>query len=215
MTATCTPAARITKSLLGYGVLAGPFYVAVSLAQAFTREGFDLSRHAWSLLANGDLGWIQITNFVLTGLMVIAAAAGLRRALDPGRGRVWAPLLVGAYGLSLVGAGVFTADPAPGFPVGSPATTTMSWHGMLHFAVGGLGFLCLIAACFVLASRFASDGRTGLAWFSRITGVGFLAGFVGIASGSQGPTVLAFVAAVLVVWAWMSTVSVKFYRAAA
>lgn len=215
MSATCTPAARITKSLLGYGVIAGPFYVIVSLAQALTREGFDLSRHAWSLLSNGDLGWIQITNFILTGLMVAAAAVGLRRALNPGRGRVWAPLLVGAYGLSLIGAGIFTADPAPGFPVGTPVTATMSWHSMLHLMVGGVGFLCLIAGCFVLGSRFARDGRSGLAWFSRITGVAFLAGFVGIASGSQGPTVLAFVASVLVVWAWMTTVSVKFYQAAA
>ena len=215
MSTTCTPEARITRSLLGYGVIAGPFYVTVSLVQAFTREGFDLSRHAWSLLSNGDLGWIQITNFVLTGLMVVATAVGLRRALGPGRGRVWAPLLVGAYGVSLIGAGVFSADPAPGFPSGSAAATTMSWHGMLHFVVGGLGFLCLIAACFVLASRFARDARNGLAWFSRATGVAFLAGFVGIASGSQGPTVLAFVTAVLVVWAWMSTASVTFYRAAA
>src|SRR5436305_8524018 len=94
----CTPAVRATRSLLGYGVLAGPLYVAVSLGQALTRPGFDLSRHAWSLLENGDLGWVQITNFVVTGLMTIAAAAGIRRAIGPG----WAPRLIAAYGLSLV-----------------------------------------------------------------------------------------------------------------
>jgi hypothetical protein len=44
--------------------------------------------------------------------------------------------------------------------------------------------------------------------------VAFLAGFAGIASGSHGPTTLAFVAAVLVVCAWLSTVSVRFYRTA-
>lgn len=47
---------RVTRSLLGYGMLAGPFYVAVSLAQALSRDGFDLTRHAWSLLANGEHG---------------------------------------------------------------------------------------------------------------------------------------------------------------
>lgn len=215
MITNCTPTARITRSLLGYGIIAGPFFVVVSLAQALTRDGFDVTRHAWSLLSNGDLGWIQITNFVLTGLMTIAGSVGLRRALNPGRGRTWAPLLVGAYGASLIGAGIFTADPAPGFPVGAPATTTISWHGMLHFMIGGVGFACLIAACFVLAGRFASAGKAGLAWFSRVTGVVFLAGFVGIASGSQGPTVLAFVAAVIVVWTWMSSVCVSLYRTAA
>jgi hypothetical protein len=211
----CAPAVRITRSLLGYGVIAGPLYVVVALGQALTRDGFDPSRHAWSLLANGGLGWIQITNFILTGLMTLAAAAGLRRALAPGRGRTWAPLLIAIYGVSLIGAGIFRADPAQGFPAGAPETTTISWHGMLHFMTGGIGFGCLIAACFVLASRFSGDGRRRLAWFSRITGVLFLAGFVGIASGSQGPTTLAFVAAVGTVWAWVTTVSVHFYRTAA
>src|SRR5690349_2655133 len=211
-TLTCTPAARTTKSLLGYGIIAGPIYVAVSLAQALTRPGFDLSKHAWSLLENGHLGWILIVNFAVTGAMTIAAAVGLRRALAPGRARTWAPALIGAYGAGLVGAGVFRADPAAGFPVGTPETTAISWHGMLHFMIGGVGFLCLIAACFILGSRYARTGERGLAWFSRVTGVVFLAGFAGIASGSHGPTTLTFVAAVLTVCAWLTTVSIHSYK---
>ena len=34
----------------------------VSLTQAATRAGFDLTRHPLSALSNGDLGWLQITN---------------------------------------------------------------------------------------------------------------------------------------------------------
>jgi hypothetical protein len=214
MDRNCTPAGRITRSLLGYGIIAGPLFVVVALAQALTREGFDLSRHAWSLLSNGDLGWIQITNFIVTGLMTVAAAIGLHRALPPGRVRTWAPLLISVYGVSLIGAGAFRADPAQGFPVGTPEVTPISWHGMLHFTVGGVGFLCLIVACFVLASRFSRDGERRLAWFSRITGAAFLAGFIGIASGSHGPTTLAFVAAVMIVWTWLATVSAHLYRTA-
>jgi hypothetical membrane protein len=207
-----------TKTLLRCGAIAGPFYVVVSLAQALTREGFDLTKHAWSLLTTGDLGWIQIGNFILTGLLTVAAAVGLRRTLDPGRGRTWAPRLIGAYGAGLILAGIFRADPAQGFPAGTPEVTTISWHGMLHFMVAGIAFLCLIVACFVLGSRFAREGRPGLAWFSRITGILFLASFAGIASGaggaggSHGPTTLAFVAAVLIVWTWLSTVCIHFQR---
>ncbi len=211
----CSPAARVTRSLLGYGVVAGPFYVAVSLGQALTRDGFQLDKHAWSLLENGTLGWIQITNFIVTGLMTMAAAAGLRRAMTTGRGRGWVPWLIFVYGLGMLGAGLFTADPAAGFPIGTPEVTTMSWHGMLHFLTSGIGFLGLIAACLMLGSRFAGSGRTGLAWFSRVTGVAFLGAFAGVAGGSHGPTTLAFVAAVLLVWAWLATISVHFYRAAA
>ena len=57
----------------------------MSLAQALTRDGFDLTRHPWSLLTNGDLGWIQITNFVLTGLMVLAFAARAAPRATSGR----------------------------------------------------------------------------------------------------------------------------------
>jgi hypothetical protein len=200
-----------TQALLRYGIVAGPLYVVVALAQALTRDGFDLSRHAWSLLSNGDLGWIQIANFIITGLMIVAAAVGLRRA----SGSTWAAVLIGVYGVGLIGGGIFRADPVQGFPAGAPETTTISWHGMLHFMLGGIGFVCLIVACFVLARRFTRDSRRGLAWFSRITGIFFLAAFAGIASGSHGPTTLAFVAAVLTVCAWLTTISVHFYRTVA
>src|SRR6266702_7879279 len=112
---------KLTRALLICGLIAGPFYIVVGLIQALTRPGFDLLRHDLSLLANGDLGWIQVTNLVLTGLLVGAFAIGMRRALSAGLGRTWGPILLGVYGLGLIGAGFFTADPAFGFPPGTPA----------------------------------------------------------------------------------------------
>src|SRR4051794_28473641 len=171
-TTDCTAAGRVTRSLLGYGILAGPFYVAVSLAQALTRDGFDLSRHPWSLLANGHHGWIQVANLLLSGAMVLAAAVGLRRALRPGTGARWAPRLVAGYGLGLVAAGCLRADPALGFPAGTPdGPGPVSWHGIGHLAAGGIGFLCVIAACLVLGRRFAVEGRRGWARYSRVCGI--------------------------------------------
>lgn len=207
----CDRETRITRSLLGYGVIAGPVYVAVSLAQALTRAGFDPARDPWSLLSNGALGWIQITNFVLTGLMTAALAVGLRRA---GTGR-WQPRLIGGYGVSLIAAGIFRADPVPGFPPGSHAApATVSWHGMLHLGFGSIGFLCLIAACLAAGRAAARRGERGWALFSRVTGVVFLAAFAGITSGSAAAT-LPFTAAVILAAGWLSTLSVRSYRAAA
>jgi hypothetical protein len=209
-TTSCGRESRVTKSLLGYGVIAGPVYVVVSLAQALTRQGFDLTRHAWSLLSDGDLGWIQVANFVAAGLMTVAFAVGLRRA---GAG-TWAPRLVGVYGVSLVAAGVFRADPALGFPSGTPADAgTVSWHGMLHLLSGSVGFGCLIAACLVVGRAFAAEGARGWAIYSRVTGVVFLAGFADIASGSHGAlTTLPFAAAVVLAWSWITALSVHLYR---
>jgi len=205
----CTPRGRVTRSLLGYGVIAGPLYVVVSLAQALTRDGFALTRHQWSMLANGGLGWIQVANFVVTGLMLTAMAVGLRRALVAGRAATWAPRLVAAFGLSLIMAAVFKADPALGFPVGTPeVAAAISLSGTLHFAAAGIGFTCIAVACFVMARRYADEGRRAWARYSRTTGMVFLAGFACVAS-SGGSTVanLLFTAAVIVVFAWTTAVS--------
>ena len=212
---SCSPQARITRSLLGYGIVAGPFYVAVSLAQALTRDGFDLRRHEWSLLAAGPGGWIQMLNLVLTGLMVLAAAIGLGRALGPA---LWAARLLGVYGVALVVAGAFRADPMNGYPVGTPDGLPVhpTLHGTLHVVAGGVGFLALVAAAWLLAARFGRDGRRGQAAFGRTTGVLFLAAFAGIASGATSTALnLAFTAAVVLSWAWLTLTSLHLYRAAA
>lgn len=41
---------------------------------------------------------MQITNFVVTGLLVLAFAVGLRRVLHLGRGAVAGPVLTGVFG---------------------------------------------------------------------------------------------------------------------
>lgn len=201
--------------MLGYGVIAGPLYLVVGIVEALTRSGFDLARHDLSLMANGSLGWIHITLLILSGLMTVTAAIGARRALVDGRGATWGPRLLVGYGLGLIGAGVFVADPMYGFPLGAPdgPATTITASGTLHFVCGALGFVCLIAATFVFARRFAAQRQTGLARYSRATGVVFLAGFVGIASGSNNPLIiLGFWIAVIAGWAWLAVVSVHLYR---
>ena len=214
-TTDCPPLpVRITKSLLGYGVIAGPIYVLAVAGQMATRDGFDPTRHAASQLANGDLGWIQIATFLVTGAMTFAAAVGVRRALGPGHLSAWASGLLGAYGAALFAAGIFRADPSDGFPPGTPrGMGEVSWHGLAHLMVASVGFACLVAACFVLGAWFARAGQQSWAWFSRITGVVFAGSFMALASGTGGAaTILVFTAAVVLVWAWLSAVSVKLYR---
>ncbi|GAA0411387.1 hypothetical protein Acor_15250 [Acrocarpospora corrugata] len=206
---TCDPRTSLTKSLLGYGVIAGPVYVTVGLAQALTREGFDLARHPWSFLANGDLGWIQIVNFVVAGLACVAAAVGFGRAVGG-----WASWLIGVYGVSLVGAAIFRADPALGFPVGTPdGPGVVTWHGTMHFVCGAVGFLAMIAACVILARRFAAEGSTGWAAYSATTGIVFLLAFGSVAAGGGAAWAnVAFLAGILIIWGWLSAVSAHLYR---
>jgi hypothetical membrane protein len=62
-----------TRALLACGVVAGPTYVMVTMAQALTRDGFDLRQHRFSWLTAGDLGWIHQLNMVLVGVLTVLA----------------------------------------------------------------------------------------------------------------------------------------------
>jgi hypothetical protein len=153
-----------TAQLLTAGIVAGPLFLALWALQAFTRDGFDPGRHPISLLRLGDLGWIQIANFVVTGALFVACAVGLRRVLHPGPGETWGPRLVGALGGGLMVAGVFVTDAGAGFPAGAPAgAPEMSWHGALHEVGYVVVMLSWTAVCLVFRRRFAALGQRGWA----------------------------------------------------
>jgi hypothetical protein len=219
---TCTPAQRVTRSLLGYGVLAGAVFEASILIQGLSRRGFRLAHDDASLLSNGPLGWIQIATFLVAGAMTIACAAGMRRALDSrapaGRalaGRAWGPRLIAVYGAALMAAGLLRADPADGFGPGAPAgkAAHISWHAAGHLTSAGVGFTALIVACFVVARYFSREGHRGLAVYSRVSGLAFLAAFAGVTTGSSSSAVVVpFYAGVLIAWTWLAVTSVHLYR---
>jgi hypothetical protein len=204
-----------TKLLLTGGVLAGPIYILIGIAQILTREGFDITRHPLSMMSLGDLGWIQIANFIVTGLLVIAGAIGLRRLAAADKRLRRGALLLGIFGLGVFGGGLFVTDPALGFPPGTPDTypETMSWHGLLHFIFGQIGFLALIIASFVYARYFATSGLRGWAMFSALTGALFLCAIISTVATAGGDAslwaLLALYAAVLLAWIWLSALSYR------
>jgi Protein of unknown function (DUF998) len=199
---------KVTRALLACGVVAGLLFVVVAALQVLSRDGFDLARHPLSLLSLGELGWIQITNFVVTGLLAVAFAVGLRRVLHPGRGGTWGPLLLGLFGVGLIAGGVFVADPALGFPPGAPAgiPDRLSWHAILHAIAPPLAFLSLVVACFVLVRRFAVLGQRGWAAYSAATGVACLA--LTAWPGQNGLSVRLAVA-LAIGWAWVSVLAAR------
>lgn len=205
-------AAAVTRSLLGWGVVAGVFYLAVGIVKGLTRDGFSFSEHALSHLMLGDSGWIQSANLMLSGAMVVAAAVGFDQAMSPGKGARSAGLLVGVYGAALVGSGIFPPDPVDGFPDPSSSAEATT-GGLMHIAFGGIGFLALAAATFVVAGWLSRRGDSGAATRSRVAGAVILVGLVG---GAALSTVTAGVAmlwvAVVTGWAWLAINSLGLYR---
>lgn len=196
-----------TRALLAAGSAAGPLFLGAGVVQGFWRDGFDFTRNAISQLSLGDLGWIQVTSFLLTGALTIAGATGLRRALDGAVGGRWVPRLTRVFGGSFLVAAVFKADPGAGFPVGTPNAPTaasLSWHGGVHMLSGMVGYLALCAAFFVLARHFAARGQRGWAWACRLVPVAVLAGFAASASA-----VLAFTAGAGLGLLWLTAVTAR------
>ena len=120
------------RNLLLCGIVAGPLFIAISLIQAFTRTGFDLARHPISLLGLGSLGWVQIANFVVCGVLYVLGAVGLRSALQLGRGKHGARCssALPVSGSSLGGSSRPT--PVPAFRRVPRRAPSIELHGVLH-----------------------------------------------------------------------------------
>ena len=203
-----------TRALLACGAVGGPLYVVVTLAQALTRDGFDMRQHRFTLLTAGDLGWIQQSNMVLVGVLTMLFAVGVNQMLRQGRGAVWAPRLLGLFGSAYIVGGVLTSDPVAGFP---PGTTPEMVHHSVQAAVQNasrsVSTLLLIATSLVIAGWFAAEGRRGWAWlygtaipvvFMALTAVGFAVGV--------NPVAPAFLATP---WIWVTALAVHLYQLAA
>ena len=203
--------AAITRSLLGWGLVVGPFYLGLGLTQALIRDGFDLARHPLSALANGTGGWVQTLNLALSGIMVIAAAVGFRRALGArSRGVVWCTM---GFGLGMIVAAAFPMDPSDGFPLGTPEgmPASVSASAIFHFAAGGLGFLSLAIACFFMVAALRRRLQPTLARFSLVAGIVIPVAFIG-GMMFQAPGIIGIWLSVVTQFLWIGVIAWHLYR---
>ncbi|GAA2580005.1 hypothetical protein GCM10010399_07240 [Dactylosporangium fulvum] len=199
-----------SRRLLVAGLAAGVLFPLGSFAQAFIRDGFNIRRHGLSSLTLGDLGWLQIANFIGTGVLAILFAVAARRTMrnpdETGPAAAAGPLLIAIYGIGMIGGGLFHPDPALGWPVGTPDKlpehATLSNN--LHIVFAAMAFLSMIAAGPVFARRFA---QTRPAW-AMTSAVASTAVFVlTVLPWSAGSASLRFAAAAVLVSGLMITVA--------
>jgi hypothetical protein len=201
---------RTSLLLLG-GVIAGPFFTTAWLLGAIGRQGYSAMRHPISSLSIGESGWIQASAFLITGLLMLAFAIGVRKALrDQGLSK-WTSIFLAAAGLGLVGAGLFVTDPMNGYPPGTPLLPTeFTISGRLHRIFSALVFLGIPLAGFSSARWFASQGKSAWATYSRASAWGFLSSFVVTTIAFLGIRGLNQIAGLLqrltliIGWAWVT-----------
>jgi len=148
---------RLHWALLALGASGSILFNATYLIEGALRPGYDWLRQPVSALSLGPGGWIQSTNFILFGLISCLAAFASRPTLAPGFGAVWYPRLRIVAGLTLIGAGLFSQDPALGYPVGAALLPHPTTHALIHTIVSYVSLTTTVAELIILARRFARE----------------------------------------------------------
>ncbi len=205
------------RKLLWAGLVGPPLFIVVFLIEGLTRPGYSAWRHYVSQLATGPGGWVQVVNFLICGTLVIAFAVGLRSATRS----IAAPILLGLFGASLLVAGVFSTDPALGYPPGAAQVHTT--HGMIHGLAGLGAFSLLPATAFVMAAWFARhESSKRWFWYSLAVGLVMIVTFIASTTSStldatgalpNAPTGFFQRVAIITGWTWMAMVALHFIRA--
>ena len=133
------------------GLLAPLLFVGVFTVEGSLRPGYDPLSMYISALSLGPRGPIQMTNFIVLGLLLLVFTLGLALEFPTGRGpRAGRILLTVVGGLFLI-SGPFVMD-----PTGTPVSQ-MTVHGTIHGLAGGFVFLLMPVIIFVYLGRFRRD----------------------------------------------------------
>ena len=128
-----------------------------------------------SSLALGQVGWAQMANFALLGILLIGLAVALYRSVRPQWSSRIAPVLLGIAGFGFL----MSVAPTDHGPPNAPET----WHGDLHGAGFVVAFLPLVLSMLLLAVSFRGDPRwRGYVWLGPAVGVLALLAFFGLAA---------------------------------
>ena len=211
--------AGMRKKLLYAGVVGPLLFIVVFLLEGATRPGYSAWRHYVSQLATGDGGWVQVVNFLVCGTLVLVFAGALRQAIKGTRGSVGGPVLLGLFAVALLVAGVFSTDPALGYPVGAAQVHTA--HGMIHGLAGLFAFTLLPASAFVMARHFAAVGQRRWVTYSVVVAAVIVVMFIastavsamdGAGTWPDAPTGFLQRIAIITGWTWIAMVAVHQIR---
>jgi hypothetical protein len=189
--------------LARFGLLAGaivpPLFIVIVLIDGFVHPAYNQVTDYVSELSRGQLGWLQVANFLVCGLALLAFAAAIRWGVRRAAGSV-----AGAALFALIGGGVivdafFTIDPH--------TSSVHTLTGIVHSAGFLVVSLALIAACFVFARRFAGALRT----YSVASGILIPVSLVVtvVAGTPLGITGILQRVFLLIGWAWITVLALS------
>jgi hypothetical protein len=133
------------------GMAGSALFVMTFLVEGWLRPGYDPLGMFVSALSLGSRGWVQITNFIFLGAMLLLFARGVAAEFPGGKASRAGPALLVIVAACYLLSGPFVMDPA----ITPPAQ--MSLHGRLHQLFGALVFSLSPISIFVFLRRFRAD----------------------------------------------------------
>jgi hypothetical protein len=194
------------------GLVAGPFFLAIVLVLTLARRSM-LHHYGWSYTKSNDVPWpsglayggvgaVQIANFAVTGLLVLAFTYALSRRLRGVAGRL------AVIALCVEGLALFTSSaPADRHMMlgGNPTT----WHGWVHEISFPLVAVPALLAPLLVGIALRRDPQwRSLARLSFVVPLLLVGAFV--AQGAVGD--VAFTAFLIVVFGWQALVAQRLRR---
>jgi uncharacterized membrane protein len=144
----------INKQLSASAGMIGPIlFVIVFILEDFFSPDYNWLSTAVSEHSLGSCGWIQITNFIVSGMLLLVFARGVAKEFNEGIASKLGPLLLTILAVCIVASGPFVTDPAPVILFSNQAT----WHGNVHGLLGAIAFTLMPLSCFVYYYRSRKD----------------------------------------------------------
>lgn len=160
-------------------------FILVFTIEGYLRAGYDPRGMFVSELSLGPRGWIQIANFVATGLLVLLFTRAVAAEFRAGKASKAGPIFLTIIGFSLLVSGLFVMDPA------STPRDLMTLRSRLHWGFGALVFSLSPVSCFVFWRRFRRDAKwQSLAWWTLAVGSITTAAVVLMSVGPTRPPAL-------------------------
>jgi len=168
---------KTTKVLLICGQIGCVLFALLFFIQGQLREGYYPLRFAVSSLSIGQYGWVQRSNFFVSGILIFLSSFGFYKGTSSINGQLWTSRFFGTAGIGLVGAGIFSSNPVYGYPATEPlrvAQYTVSGH--LHDFFSSFFFFGILVTCFKMRNRFKAIGEHNSATVASVAGYSILIG---------------------------------------
>jgi len=148
------------------GILAPAIFVGVFTVEGVLRSGYHPLKMYISALSLGNRGWLQISNFIVLGLLLFIFTLGLSKEFQTGKASRGGIITLYIISVLFFISGPFVMDPKE-----TPADQ-MSVHGLIHGISGGIVFLLMPIIIFIFLRRFFSDNNwQSFRWWTLILGV--------------------------------------------